>query len=154
MTLTIRPATEADIAPLAATMRPKDVSEVWASDGCSPTKALEHCLRDGDATFAVEARGEVAGMFGVKMLDASRARVWFLSGQAIEAEPLAFLKLARRHCRELADIYGELCAAIDARYLSALRFFRLVGFELGLPTYATASGLPFIPVTMKGAAHG
>lgn len=148
--LTIRPATLADAAELAPSLRPHDVAEVWSSDGWTPYQALSESLQRSQRAFAVCVDGELAALGGYAptSLLSNRAQTWFLTGHAIAKEPLAYIRMAKLVVHCMLEDYDEVFAYVDSRYDEAVRFFRMVGFR-SAGVRVAHDGTPFHHITAR-----
>ncbi len=122
---------------MAPHMRQADVLECRASGGYEPLEALDVSLRVSTAAYALMVGGEVACLFGVAPVPSDTILgagdvgiVWLLGTTVIDRHPRAFLRLCRPVLRELFAYFPVLVNAIDARYISAIRWARWLGFEV------------------------
>ncbi len=151
--------TEADVAELAANMRPSDAEEVLASGGFTPLEAVEVSVRGSSHAATLLIDGRVACIFGVAPLTGGEPEtalgrplvgsVWLLSTGVVDAYPKVFLSLSKRVLPQLLDIYPCLFQAVDARYTRALQWLERIGFEIQDPLPYGHAGLPFHPVMLR-----
>lgn len=112
---------------LAETLRPEDWAECQAAGFTDRLETLKESLARSDLAWALLLDGEVAALFGV----CGEGLVWFLTGEAFARHPFTVARLGREWVRALLEVYAQLGNYIDARYAKAIRFARLLGFQLG-----------------------
>jgi hypothetical protein len=147
--------TEALVAELAGSMRAGDRAEVYAL-GMSPQRALEHSLDRSHAAGAVLFDGQVAAIYGLVQLDgptvagSKRALVWLLTSTVVDAHPLSFWRLSKQMVRALRGEFDVIFNDVDARYFSAVRWLRALGFSLSPARPHGPHRVPFHFAALEG----
>lgn len=140
--LRIAAADYADIAPIAAAMRPEDRAEVLASHGHAPDEALTRAWLASRWAYTVHAAEGPLGMFGVA--DGDVASPWFLAAERLM--PVYGLEFARRSrdvARQMQESFTSLENWVDARNLVSIRWLRWLGFTIHPATPYGVARLPF-----------
>ena len=143
-------AAPAHIGPIAAALRPADVLEVAAAGGETPQVALEESLRRSDVAETLLLDGRPVAMWGVAP-DRERpfgcgpdaGIVWLLATGDVERIPVAFCRAVLAALQRHGGEYSALRNAVDARYATALRWGRWMGFRVGPAVPAGVNGEPF-----------
>lgn len=133
---TVRPA---DVAALAANMRPEDAAEVLASSGLAPLPAIIASVKHSEHSWTLLIDGEVAAIFGAHRHPTltDGAFVWALTSTVVDRHRKTFARISRDVLRILLDHYPYLENAVDGRYLAAIRWIRWLG------GYIAKEGAPF-----------
>lgn len=138
----LRRSVRQDCARLAASLRPKDRAELAASHpGRSAAELIEAFFDRSSRCFTLLLEEEPAAIFGVSPDTwlGRRARVWLLTGEAVEKIPKEFVRTARGLLALTLAEYPELYNFADGRYAAALRFIRRLGGRVDGSFYDTPS---------------
>lgn len=127
----------------AVRMRAPDRAEVLASDGWLPEQALSASMMASELSRVLLIQGEVAAVFGVRVLESGVAQPWALTTDTVERFPVSFVRASRQVLRELVTRYPVLVQCIDDRYKAALRWVELLGFRVFAPHRCGVEQLPF-----------
>jgi hypothetical protein len=142
---------------MAPYMRAHDRDEVLASGGYTPLGALEDSiLMSGGNTWTVLADGEILAVWGVVEICAMTGDgvVWALTSDAVDHHRKEFYKASQDVVRMLKKHFRLLTNMIDARYGSAIKWVKKLGFEVDdNPVAFGASGLPFHRIFLRGDHH-
>jgi hypothetical protein len=151
VSVTIRTATEADAHDLAPIMRSEDAAEVFASDGWTPLEALLESMRKSNDSWAVLVDGRIAAIFGVVSTDilGGVGTAWMLTGPAVEAHPVSFLRTCRRGIAQMLERWPVLTNWVDARYVRSLRWAKWLGFAIGPARPVGRLGELFHPIELR-----
>lgn len=133
MTYEIVPCRLSHIRRLARDIRADDRAEL---EGCGlvARHALQALWRRTPDPKCAVIGGDVAAAWGDHggLLDPV-GLMWFFTTPAIERIPLAFFREARRQIDVYLQWREALIADVGAEYDKAIRFFRMLGFEIGEP---------------------
>lgn len=124
----IRLATEEDIAQMAPKLRQADKDEVWASGAYLPEDALRASYSASEPCFAAVADGEPHALFGVAPLTDNVGAIWLLGTDAIDTNPITFLRWSRRFLPFLMEPYDMVCNLVHARNTVHIKWLRWLGF--------------------------
>lgn len=118
---------------LAATMRAEDRAEL-ESIGVIARHGLYELWRQSEAPMTALIDGEVAAAWGdtAGTLE-TEGRLWLFTAPIIERMPLAFFRETRRVIGTLLECRTSLKSRIIGPYDKAMRFFAMLGFEIGEP---------------------
>jgi hypothetical protein len=146
MQLTLRAATQEDIAPLAAKMRARDADEVKASLGLDPAAGLQYSL--ANSTLALTATdndsGHPVAMLGVGEVMPSVGSPWLLGAEGLEAYRREFIVYTPLVIERFHEDYPALMNFVDARNDKAIRWLKRAGFKFSpAPTPYGVAQLPF-----------
>lgn len=136
--VTLEKATMAHAAELAAVMRAADVLELTAT-GDTPMSALERGVGASEICCAIRFDGEIGVVFGLVRTNQDNAlayrpdNVWFLTGDAVNRHPRAFLRTMKSLMQQLLSISPALYNWVDERYVGAVWLLRQLGVELSEP---------------------
>lgn len=155
-------ATEELCLGVAASMRPEEREEVWASHRETPEQAIVNAFHqsfwakvglapDGTPLMAlglqrVDKKKSVAFGFG----PADWTCVWALGSTEILKYKVGFLRESRRVTLELSLLYPNLGNFCDARYTKSLQWLKWLGFRIGNPLPYGKGGKLFCPVWIGG----
>lgn len=144
--------TAADVATIAADMRPADRAEVWAASRLMPEPALRRSLDGSTHAWAIrvdDAPMVLLGVAPVSLLGGTGVP-WLLSAtpavrhaQAIHRAGLPLLDEMRRAYPAL------LINFVDARNAVSLRWLAWLGFVIAPAAPHGVLGLPFHRFTMR-----
>lgn len=133
MKIDFREATRADVEHVAAGMREADRAECRAM-GCDPKSALLISFYDSEECMAGLIDGEPVMLFGVRLpLFEDYAEIWALGTDRCAEAPVSMVRWGRRVTDSFfrySDVLENWC---DARYDAALKWLKLLGFEIGEP---------------------
>jgi uncharacterized protein Usg len=146
----IRQAEPRDSRILLANMREKDIAECRAA-GMSPGRALRTSLRGSLFAKTVLLDGTVIAMIGLcGRVISDHGVPWMLTGKGIETVPLSFAKVARRETDDMLNYKMVLSNYVWADYHEAIRFFKLIGFEVFPPEPVGKNGAMFCKIVKGG----
>lgn len=118
---------------LAATLRREDRAE-FEMAGMVPRHRLYELWRMTVDPKAALVDGEVAAAWGdAAPLLATEGRMWMVTAPPIERVPLAFFREGRLDIEERLRVRHALSSCIAGPYDKAVRFFAMLGFEIGPP---------------------
>ena len=118
---------------MARTMRGEDRAEIEGA-GLVVRHVLMRLWRGTIQPRAAIVDGEVAAIWGDEGgLVEHAGRMWLFTAPPVERLPLAFFRETRREVAEKLAYRQVLVADVADSYLSAQRFFRLLGFTIGEP---------------------
>lgn len=145
MTLPIfRPATDDDIASVAARMRESDVLEVAAASGRSPLVALRESVRDSDAAFAAVFGDRAEAIFGFQYHGGVGADIWMLGTPELRKHARVMVTEGRRILDAWCEHFPVLHNFVDDSNTDAKRWLRAVGCLMASkPTTYGEAGTPF-----------
>ena len=125
----VRPSTQDDVDYLANNLRPEDKEEVLASHG-STQDVLQLGFNESDEcwTIVVTDTEEIAGMYGVGMLDNGVGVPWLLTAPALEKVYMPFLRQSKQWVKEINKKYPVLTNAVDEDYKVSIKWLQFVGF--------------------------
>lgn len=148
---TIRPATEADVAYVAANMREADRAEVAASSRRSPEEALMFSFQASRDPLAGCVDDVPICVFGVAELSivSDRASPWMLGTDELPKHARAFLRMSRAYVSNLKKQYAFLYNYVDVRNTYAVRWLVWLGFKIEDPQPFGPDRLPFHRFTME-----
>lgn len=127
----IRPCRLADLRQLALTMRAEDRGEIDAA-GLLPRHLLPRLWRASLDPKVAFVDGEVAVAWGdAAPVLARHGSMWMFTTKAVERVPLAFFREARSEIQRRLIVRASLAADVRADYAKAIRFFSMLGFEIG-----------------------
>lgn len=128
---TIIPCRLSHIAEIARTIRAEDRAEIEGV-GLHVRHLLVALYRGSLYRRAALVDGEVAAVWGDSApLISTEGAMWAVTAPVIERVPLAFFREARREIAERLQVRSVLRADVADSYTAALRFYRLLGFEIG-----------------------
>ncbi len=145
-----RVPTYADVAFLAANMRPIDADEVRAASHDPLEEIVARSVRDSFEAHSVFINNELVSIWGIweaPDLYAKYGRVgigWLLSTRGIEKNPKVWLNECRRVMSELVQRWDAVIGAIDLRHHKSLRWADRLGFELGKHEVMGVENRPFV----------
>ena len=130
-----RPAVWSDIAPIAATMRPNDISEVQAASGSTPegalTEGLLTTLFGGKALTICLPDGTPVGMMGVTHSgQADVGVIWMLASEGLATIQRQFIRESRKYIDEITRGYRVVFNYSDARNELHHRWLQWTGFTI------------------------
>lgn len=113
-------------------MRAADRAEIESS-GRVPLLALRSLYRRSlEPPKVALVDGAVAAVWGFEGgLLGAQVAAWLFTAPAVEKLPLAFFRETRREVAAIAAQRGTVISQVHEDYTAALRFFTLLGFELG-----------------------
>lgn len=125
----VRPSTQDDVDYLANNLRPEDREEVLASHG-STQDVLQLGFNESDEcwTIVVTDTEEIAGMYGVGMLENGVGVPWLLTAPALEKVYMPFLRQSKQWVKEINKKYPVLTNAVDEDYKVSIKWLQFVGF--------------------------
>jgi hypothetical protein len=144
------PCERRHLVELARTMRAADRAEIEGA-GRVPLLLLRSLWRRSVEPMAALVDGEVAAIWGDEAgLLAEEGHPWLFTSPAIEKLPLAFYREARREITAMLSRRASLVSQVDEGYLAALRFFKMLSFEIG-DVCETPSGARYRMISVKKA---
>jgi hypothetical protein len=145
----IREATREDVLAFQHCLRPADVAEIRGV-GVTVAKALWRGYRNSLRCRVAYVDGDPAAIWGVCVNTHPRqgplsatAVPWLHTTAAIERQPIAFLREARREVAAMRCLYPRLENHVAANYTQAVRFLRLLGFTVDEPQSIGHNGALF-----------
>jgi hypothetical protein len=148
--LELVPVTEAHVLELSAHLRAEDADEGRRSHGLEPLDLLQLAVSNSRVALAGLIGERVACITGVGQTDhTGEACVWLLTGDAVNADPRAFLRACRPALAKFLELCPVLYNAIDARYPRAVRWAAWLGFKVGEPVPFGPQGALFHPVEIR-----
>lgn len=141
-----------DVWKLARRLREEDRAAAAAA-GFAPRDLLYRMWRDSPYRRAALIDGQVAALWGCYApLLCATGEAWLKTAPEVERLPLAFVKEARRELVAMLENRVELQTAVDARSERAIRFVRILGFELDPPQRSCLTGQLLCLGRFAGAA--
>ena len=129
----IVPCRTEHLREMARTMRAEDRAEIEGA-GLVTRHALARLWRGSIEPRAAIVDGEVAAVWGDESgLFERVGRMWAFTAPPVARLPLAFFRETRREVAEKLAYRHVLVADVADSYLTAQRFFRLLGFTIGEP---------------------
>lgn len=115
---------------LVARLRENDAREITCL-GFNVRRIIWRSYRGALLRRSAFIDGEIAAMWGVggSPLDPV-GRPWLMTTGAIEKLPKTYLREARREAREMLACFPVLQNWVHAEYTSAVKFVRLMGFDV------------------------
>lgn len=136
------------IRALSRSMRAEDRAEIEIL-GAMPRRELWRSFRTSLVARAALVDGEIAAAWGVcGPLFAPVGVAWLLTAPPVERVPLACVRVGRQETREMLAFFPTIANRVHAPYERAVRFMRLLGFDVGEPEPFGPQGAPFRLVTM------
>jgi hypothetical protein len=130
----IIPATHAHCRALVLTLRPEDRAEV-DSAGIPARHLVAQLYRGSYRRETAVVDGEVAAVWGMRgSLIGTSVEMWLMTTPAVARLPIAFFREARRILAEVLETKHVVVSRCGAEYHAAIRFFRMLGFDIGAPT--------------------
>ena len=130
---TIIPARKEHCDELAYNMRAADRAEVQAA-GLSSYRAVNRAFRSGIMTRTAFIDGEIAAMWGLGgNLLSDEGQPWLLTTKAVERIPISFVKVGKGQVLEMLKFRSVLRNYVAADYFQAIRFLKIIGFNIGEP---------------------
>jgi hypothetical protein len=145
------PATIDHAREMAPRLREADVAEIWATAGMAALEHLHYAVAVSVSALAWIVEGEVACLFGVcaPALLGAVGQPWLLSTGLVARHPMPFLRRYRPYLEHILTLYPTLVSYIDARYTTAVRWVRWMGFTVSSPTPFGPFGMPHHRFTMS-----
>ncbi len=145
--ITVRPSIVPDISEVAKTMRPEDISEVYAGSGDTPQRALtKGYLHSTECFTLVSPEGLRLGMFGyLKSRTEPCGAVWMLASTHLLDHKWSFLRQSRQWVDYMQDRCSLLFNCVDERNKIHIEWLQWLGFKFVriIPEYGHQK-LPFI----------
>lgn len=127
--MTFRQATLEDGKIVLAHLRPEQKETIKKLELDALT-LLSKVIRGNLPSTTVLIDGEVAAVFGVtKESLLSDAKIWLITSELINKEPIAFLRASRRFTEELYQAYGPLIGMVDSDFEKSRQWLRWIGFK-------------------------
>lgn len=133
------------IATIAARMRAADRTEVMASSGSTPHRALMFSLEHSDMAFTGMIDGQPEVMFGVCTLNVLTAKgaPWLLGTDAVVTHQRQFLRRSLWWKEKLFERYEVLTNFVHDDNAASKRWLKWLGFTLHPPVVMGKSGEAF-----------
>ena len=132
----IVPAEVPHLRALEADMREADRSEI-AGLGVTVRTALWKAYRNSPICRTAIIDGQVAAMWGVCVglrggisLLGREGVPWLHTTAAVEKLPVSFVKAGKAELAAMVALYPRLESFVAAEYVAAIRFLRILGFEI------------------------
>lgn len=142
------PTTKEHVVQLAHTMRDADAAECVAL-GLSPSGAVLDSWQASHCGSTLLVDGQVLACVGLvlepqsSILAPRRACVWLLTSRFVDGHHVAFHRAAKAWLRRASEVADVVWNCADARYVSALRWLRALGFVVHPAAPMGPLGLPF-----------
>ncbi|WCE04424.1 hypothetical protein [Pseudoxanthomonas sp. JBR18] len=151
-------ATEAHIEAIAATPRPADVAELWASCRVTPEQAMRQGLTVSRHAYTGLIDGVPVCMFGIAPYSilSSKGSPWMIGSTGLQPASVQkeLVRLSRPVVEFMQDQFPEmLFNLVDDRNTAAKRWLRWLGFTLIDPITYGPDALPFRPFYRRSATH-
>lgn len=103
-------------------------------------------------SWAVRVDGELLGIFGLSPISyvPDVVQPWLLTTSLADRKPVLFVRLSKELFSVLRRRHDGMINFVDARYERALRWARMLGFEVGATGYVRATGAPFRKISTGG----
>ena len=118
--------------------------------------SLEASLEVSERAWSLLLDGEVAALWGVApggrgsiLARPPVGIVWAMTADSLARHRRLAARVSRQAVAELLELYPALVNWVDARYRSALRWVRWLGFEVGEAQPLGVAGLPFHPIVLR-----
>ena len=94
-----------------------------------PVRVVEEGLANSVAAWAIDVDGEVAVLWGVRVINLldDRAYLWMLGTPAIERHRVVFLRRSRAAIEELRGRYSLLYGEIESDFEASIRWLTWCG---------------------------
>ncbi len=151
--IVVRASRESDVAALSGRLRDADEQEVIAAGNVNGEACLAQSFARSSLRYTV-ALGELpVAMFGiVPDEDSDRsANVWFLGAPEMSRIKKTFVKLSRKFIADFLVEYPVLWNAVDARYVSSIRWLESCG-ALFHPYPIELNSVPFYRFVIRREA--
>lgn len=132
----VRLAVEGDITQIAPKLRQADKQEVWASGGYSPEEALRVSYRASEPCYAFVGPKGLQALFGVaptvlgNSSGGTIGAIWLLGTDAIDTNPITFLRWSRNFLPFLIQPYDMVCNLVHAKNTLHIKWLRWLGFSV------------------------
>lgn len=146
----IRDATLADVRAILQSMRPMDRME--AEGGGAPARHMLHALwQESSVRRAAYIDGKVAAVWGFAgQLASTEAEGWLFTSPDIETMPLTFFRETKKEISKMLESKQVVISDCMADYGRALKFFSILGFEIG-PLTKGHNGIQWRSITFSTA---
>lgn len=95
-----------------------------------PVALLRTTFMNGSPMFTATVDGAPACMWGLEKRSLlSSWMLWMLTTDAIDANPVRFLRESRRIIKALSDTYGTIEGMVDSDFEISVRWLRWLGFR-------------------------
>lgn len=148
----IRPATWADIAPIAANIRAADRRECLAQTLLQPEDAIAYVMGSAARAWVGLVDGEHACIFGVSrssLMTLEWGEPWLMGTPLLERHERAFLRRNKAYISEFINIFPKLQNWVDMRNEKAVRWLAWLGFTIHPAEPHGPLGRPFHRFTME-----
>lgn len=136
------------VGMISARLRDADREEIMALYG-DCRKAIRYCFMVSCIRRVAFVDEEIAAMWGVTgTLLSPIANVWLVTTPAIERIPFSFAREARRELAEIMETHDVVRGHVFAGYERAIRFMRLLGFDVAAPEPQGREGAMFHELTL------
>lgn len=152
MTVTYHKPEPADLAHLAANLRPADREEALASGSTDVLSRLEKSVALSLDACVARVDGDAACIFGLGAgsLLSGVARPWMMGTPAVEANARIFLRSNKVVVNDWASRF-DLENWVDARHTVSVRWLQWLGFAVYEPEPFGPFKLPFHRFEMRRA---
>jgi len=135
---------------IAASPRPADVAELWASSRVSPAEAMQAAMEASRHAYTGVFDGVPVCMFGAAPYSilGGTGTPWMVGSTGLQplAAQKALVKLSRPVVDFMQDEFPEmLFNLVDDRNTAAKRWLRWLGFTINEPITFGPDSLPFRP---------
>lgn len=123
-------------------LRPRDRAALEALG--DPVRVVEAGLANSVAAWAVDLDGEIAVLYGVRVVNLldDRAYVWMLGTDAVDKHPVAFLRHSRIALERLRGRYSLLYGEIESDFEASVRWLTWCGARIQNLPSACVEGQP------------
>ena len=136
-------------ARLVTRLREDDRREIMVA-GKRPARELWHAYRESLFANSVLVEGEVAAMFGVGGSPFHRVvSPWMLTAPEFERIPKFAVKVGREYVAFCRETYPYLLGLVDDNYTRAIKYLKVIGFNVGEPFPYGPYGVPFRHFTLE-----
>jgi hypothetical protein len=145
--ITIRKASEADVAFVEENLRPADFEEYVMGNGVHPRMRFRQSAMMSEELYVGLVDGLPACVYGVT----SGGNPWMMGTAAIEGRTAARLlvKHGRKEFSRWASKYGQLRNHVYAKNALHIRYIKALGCEVHPPQPHGALGAPFREFTFN-----
>lgn len=145
-----RPITDAVVDLMAAIARPEDVLEFECVRGWSVQREVRYAVELSRFCRAFYCNGKLVALYGDIRVNDEIGCPWLISSHYLPRYARHFLAACRLHVSDMRREYQALLNYTDARYESALRWMRWLGFEQHHAEPYGINGEPFYLFHMRG----
>ncbi len=147
----IVPAKPIHAGMMSLRMRAEDRAEIEGLGYRDVRRTLRLLVRSSSLSRAAFVGDEIAALWGISnTLLSGTARGWLVTTATIERIPLAFFRECRRGIDEILARTPLLVSQVAFSYDRAIRFYKLLGFDIGEPLPIGANGEYYCAIRIAG----